>query len=117
MLAAVLIGVAEPGGLGLGTVLDLHPVADRQGHRLLRGEGPGLGAALDEGEGPVVPVEGHPQPQLFRRDLGEGVLHHPAHIGQGGHRHGRAVGIAPLIGHEEHPLHGGADGGVVVALI
>ena len=94
---AQLIRVTEPGGLGALIILYLRPVASCQGYGLLAGEGGGAGQAPDVGQGPVVAVVGHTQPDLFRRDLGEGIFHHLPHIGHGRYGHGRTVGIAPFV--------------------
>ena len=97
VLPALPVRVAEPRGLGGLVVLDGGVVAKGQLDGVLVGDGGGAALPLDEGQGPVVAVVGHPQPELARGDLGKGVLHHPADVGQRGDGHGRAVGVAPLV--------------------
>lgn len=94
---AGIVGVVEEGGLGGLVVLDGDVVLHRQLDGPLVGDGLGPGDALDEGEGPVVAVVGDAQEDLLRRDLRDGVVQHRPDTGEGGHRHGRTGGIAPLV--------------------
>ena len=83
----------------------------------LIGDGGRPGDALDKGQGPVVAVVGKAQEDLLRRDLRHGVVQHGPDVGQGGYRHGRSCGVAPLIGHQKHAVHSGTHSGIVVPLV
>ena len=107
----------EEGGLGRFVVLNGDIVLDGQLDGPLVGDGGRPGNALNKGQGPVIAVVGEAQKDLLRRDLRHRVVQHGPHIWQGGHRHGRTRGVAPLIGHQEHAVYSGTHGGVVVALV
>src|SRR5699024_8004727 len=107
--------VVKVGRLGGLVVLDGDLILDGQFDGPLVGDGLGPGIALDEGQGPVVAVVGNTQEDLARWDGGDRVVQHRPHVGQGGHRHGGTVGVAPLVGHQQDSVCGGGHGGVVVA--
>ena len=69
------------------------------------------------GQRPIVAVVGDAQLYLSRRDLRYGIAHHLLHLGKGGHRHGWAVGIPPLVRHQEHRVSNGSHSAVIVALV
>ena len=87
-----------------------------QGDGLRIGQGAGL-ASLWRGEEPVVAVVGDAQPDFFRRDLCKGILRHTPHLIQRGHRHRRAEGVAPLVGHQEDPVRRFPQAAVIMALV
>ena len=92
-------------------------MGDGQFNGPLVGDGLGPGLPPDEGQGPVVAVVGDAQQDLGRRDGGDRIVQHLPDVGQGCHRHGRARGVAPLVGHQQNAVHRLAHGGVVVALV
>ena len=116
MFLAVSVHIPEPGGLGGGVKADGGIVFLGQSDGLLVGDGPGHGVLLI-GHLPVVAVIGHAHPNLFLRDFAQSVVYYPGDLIEGGHRHGRAVGIAPLVGHKEHIVRRRTQQAVVVALI
>ncbi|MPN35700.1 hypothetical protein SDC9_183198 [bioreactor metagenome] len=92
---AVFVGVPEPGRLGGLVVQDGYIIPHGQRDGIAVGDGGGPGHPPLIGQAPAVAIVGKAQPELFGGDFREGVLNDPPDVGQGGHRHGRAVCICP----------------------
>lgn len=103
-------------GSGLSRQRKSPPHLGGQAHRLLvaQGDGPAAGGM---GQRPIVAVVGDAQLYLSRRDLRHGIAHHLRHLGKGRHRHRWAVGIPPLVRHQEYGVCNGSHGAVIVALV
>ena len=113
MLPPVTVVIAEEGGLRALVVLDGGARLPGERHRAGVAQDP-RGAALPEGERPVVAVVRHTEQDLARGHHRHRVIEHLPHPVDRRDSHRRAVGVAPLVGHQHHIVRRAAVGGVIM---
>src|SRR5699024_10213957 len=94
--------VQEPGRLGDPGIFDRGSILCCDPCRLRISHDPGTGDSFLIRQRPVISVVRDPQDQLSRRDPCQRILYHLPHFIKRRHRHGRAISISPLIGHQKY---------------
>ena len=109
--------VGEEGRLRAFVISDLRTDLRRQFGGVDVGDGLRPRGARLVGQRPVVAVVGKTEKDLRRLDACDGVVQHPPDGGQRCDGERRPIGIAPLIGHQQHGVRRRAERGIVVPLI